>query len=142
MQLTPATIDQENRLRGTSIHDAELQRLELVPSDRLALSFRSSDGTLGGLVLTGLAEIGLEHLTNGMIIFDIHAWRLDAPTATSQIWREAWRALLGDRCHLHDVEPTIARLIQRHAGLTLVYISSSFGGEVAAICQDVAWEDG
>jgi hypothetical protein len=138
--IMPAHIDAQHQLRGAGIHDAEMRRIELVPGERFAIILRGTDGIERQLVLDGLAEIGLEHLTNGMIVIYIYAWTLDAGAASDrQGWKEAWETLLGDRCSANQLSAATDRLRRRHDGLKLVYIVTAYGGAVAAICREIGW---
>ena len=87
--------------------------------------------------LRGLGEFNLRNLCNGSIIAAIYVWNVRAvpPNAVNA----AWNLLFGDRYAKADVKELAARIALRRPGAQLVQLECSYGGAMAAVCEEVSF---
>jgi hypothetical protein len=132
----------DGQLMGRGIHDAHLVSLRLIPGRRLDFCLRGADEVVRGLSLTGLSELGCQDLPNGTIVHDIHVWRLQSPSeAMHDIPRQVWHDLFGEGFSNLDPEGQIDQALTKYDGHYLMFLETSYRGQIAAICRQLYWNE-
>jgi len=126
-------------LRTPNLHDGYLIGLELVEEAMLRVRLRDLKGNLFVMELSGLKHLLATEFKQGNIIQSIEVISGIPPDKT------LIRNLIGEMHpsvgdpHLQKYENTLGQLIVDvvNGNLTLVYIGSSYGCELTALCQAV-----
>jgi hypothetical protein len=135
----PATVE-SGSIVNRGIHDATIHAFRFVENEQLDLCLRSPDGNDRWLCLVDVPRFGFQDVVNGSIVSDVYCWGLsDCPEILDET--VAWQVLLGyGSCKGHDVVPEAARLAAKYATHSLVFVTTSYGGLIAAICREVLME--
>lgn len=126
-------LDEHGIMTSPSLHDGAFLGVLLSGSsnqERIAtLHARSSQGQPVSLTLHGVKQLAAQDFYEGNIICTVWAWTLDEmPT-------EFWNVLMKNRLHSHKLQLERARMIAAHPQALGFAISSSYGCELAAVCD-------
>lgn len=123
----------------SGLHDARLKTLSVEFGQRLVFNAVGDDGQQTGVMLDGLHMLNIDGLWEGMIIDSVAIWRIaeDLDDTSGGSCNGAWDALLAGRVHDDRRASEIARLRHTYDGSHLVAVSSSYGGELQALCRQV-----
>jgi hypothetical protein len=121
------------------IHDAKLTTLSIEFGTKLMFGLAGAGGEQTSFDLNGLHRLHLESLWEGVIIESISIWRVADFQEEAGIEKgiDVWKALLAGRTHPENHAAEVARLKREYRGSSLVAVSSSYGGELQALCQEV-----
>ena len=124
----------------SGIHDARLTALSVEFGSRLAFDALGANGEKTSFVLDGLRMLNIESLWEGLIIESVAIWPVTqtGPELCDERCSNAWSALLAGRNYPENRTSEIARLQRKYDGSALIAVSSSYGGELQALCQDVS----
>jgi hypothetical protein len=128
--------DNFGRVRGAGIHDATVVGFTYALDARFTLILSACDGSNSNLSFDKVEEIGFSNFTKGAIVSDIFCWPLKALDVTPAI-REAYSILASENYVENDCVRDIDRLATKYSDSLLVYISCSYGGDVALVCKEV-----
>lgn len=123
----------------SGLHDARLKTLSVAFGQRLAFSAVGDDGRQTDVVLDGLHMLNIDGLWEDTIIDSVAIWRVaeDLDDTSGGSCNGAWDALLAGRVPDERRAAEIARLRHAYDGSQLVAVSSSYGGELQALCRQV-----
>jgi len=131
-------VDQLGRILGPRLHDSYLFGVSFFDGQALNLKIRNIYKDVIDVDFLGISDINIAQLCNGTIISDIYLWKVnDAP----KVWNVpdcAWNILLAERCGQTDAKEKANKIIQDKPDMLLVCIECSYGGAIAAICEEVA----
>ena len=133
------TTDATGRLRVPGLHDAGLLSLSYVGGQSLQLALCGAAGEHTTIVLDEPFVLTIAELWDGAIIADIRVWEADR-VPPPELWAEdenGWNALLRGRVDVADLKAAADRLVEKHAGATLLVVSCAYGGAWAALCRQV-----
>jgi hypothetical protein len=137
----PVPLFPDGTLATHGIHDATVQAFSFVSEDRFDLCLRAEDGTDRWFFLIDVPRIGFADLINGTIVCDFFCWGLASSPIPHPAADAAWRVLLAGTFTDTELTSAIGRLTVRYPGHSLVFITSSYGGTIAALCRDVLMDD-
>lgn len=131
------TTDGAGQMLGFSYHDASLIGLEWVEKRYLRARLAMPDG-VNTMELCDLDTVTLQQVWNGLIVSDILAWRVNAVPETAWDMSDgAWHVLFSGRVHASDERSLADQIIRRKPSAFLVQVLSSYGGSLAAICENI-----
>ena len=130
-------IDQFGRVSEQGIHDATIVGINYSLATSLQVSLRGLDNKVRELYLQGPEKVGFNELVDGTIVSDIYCWGPLQSEKMGRISPESWRCLFGGNFNEQDLPVLIYNTIQKYGGAFLIFIESSYGGSIAAICGDV-----
>lgn len=125
-------------VEGPGVHDAIVQTIHFIDNDRLDVRLRTQQGHETWIRLVDVARVGFKDVTNGLIVSDVFWWQLDQAAPGQSGTLDAWRVLLGGNCLEKDLQETVSKLATKHDSSFLVLFESSYGGQIAAICRQIA----
>lgn len=133
-------VDEYGRIARAGIHDAVVQRISYSLAERLDICLKDPRDTERWLSLTGLVKTGFKDVVDGMIVGNVFCWQLDSRNPASVVMTEAWRVLFGGNYVEADFTKLVADTTIRHSGAYLVFLDSSYGGSIAALCDRIEFE--
>jgi hypothetical protein len=93
------------------------------------------------LALQDVSAWNMVQLCNGTIIYDVYGWPLDQ---LPEGWHldytlvhDAWSTLFEGRYGMQGAAEEARRLVHKQPDSWLVYMDSSYGGELAVICRRI-----
>jgi len=139
MQIARKSLTHAGQMTGFGFHDAVLVALSIAFDRQFEASFRRTDGALVQLRLTGLGPVGTFGIRNGAIVSDVFAWSLsDVPADSINQPDGAWGVLFGgDIRRPEALQHAVEVIIKRAEFSWMVLIECSYGGSLAALCQEV-----
>jgi hypothetical protein len=121
-----------------SVHDALIHEFKYTLGGRFQFCLKLPTQTKRRwIVFNDVSAIGFKDLVQGTIVSDIFSWRLSASRKGELVPVAAWRVLLGENVREDKFSQLVASLSERHVSESLVFIESSYGGSIAAICSEV-----
>jgi hypothetical protein len=129
--------DQFGAIFGACLHDGVLTGLG-IDHETFSMHVRNASDHFVELVLQGVSAWNMVELCNGTIIGDIYLWTLKQ---LSEGWdmthTQAWKTLFAGRYGMQGAEEKARRLVHKQPDSWLVYMDSSYGGELAVICRRI-----
>jgi hypothetical protein len=127
--------DQFGAICGAGFHDGVLTGLA-IDHETFSMQIKNASDQFVELVLQGASAWNMVELCNGTIIFDIHGWVLNQ---LPQGWDvdSAWKTLFAGRYGMQGAAEEARRLVHKQPNSWLVYMDSSYGGELAVICRRI-----
>lgn len=130
--------DDSGRVIGANIHDGQVVEYEFSSNkNNFHLGVRSLSGDLIRIELSGLREIRVD-LFMGPIVSDVYTWTVDAaPTHTWEIPDSAWNVLFSSQMKLENAKKAAEKIIRDNPKSILIQVECSYGGAIAAVCDQV-----
>jgi hypothetical protein len=129
--------DQFGRIMGPRLHDGYLTGMQYSDGDALGLQIRNPSGEVVGIELLGISDINIAHLCNGVIVSDIYLWKVDSVPDAWSVPDSAWNVLFAERYGLAGAKEKATKIAREKPDSLLVQLESSYGGAIAAICDEV-----
>jgi len=134
----PWKTDAAGMMIGARAHDGHLFALSYLDHDNLLIKVRRASADLVEIKLQGVRDVGIVGFRNGAILADAFVWRLGKlSSANLDGMHGATRALFGHDLPPPDANAEVQKLIRTCPELFFAYFSCSYGGEVAATCEQV-----
>jgi hypothetical protein len=138
MYVTGPNVNSAGQLIGFGLHDSVLTGLSVEFGRALAAYFQKVDGTRLRLDLTGLGPLGSCGLRNGAIVSDVFVWRpADVPPATFLMSDGPFAVLFAGDIPQKDLERAARDLVTAKQFDWMVQIVCSYGGSLAALCNQI-----
>jgi hypothetical protein len=137
MKVSKIEVDDSGRLAGPGIHDAIVDGFRFSDRDAFDVCICSVGGESQLISLRDVRRLGMRDVVNGTIISDIYCWALDGLTTIPTVTDDAWRTLLAGNYIEKDLHALINNLTMQFSDCVLVFIESSYGGSIAAICHEI-----
>jgi hypothetical protein len=125
--------DQHGMLFGARIHDSQMLGLTMSES-ALSILVKRLDGGEVRVELSNLGDFNVS-IWNWPIISEIFVWNINA--VPEEYWNApdmGWNALYK---HISDVKTNASAAIKKRPTSFFVLVSTSYGGTLAAICDQV-----
>lgn len=121
-----------------TVHDALIHEFKYTLGGRFQFCLKlPSRQKRRWIFFNDVSAIGFRDLIQGTIVSEVFSWRLSDPRSMELAPNTAWRVLLGENYHEGQLPELVARLASQHAREILVYVESSYGGSIAAICGEI-----
>lgn len=133
--------DQLGQINHRGIHDAVVQRFVYILGERLDICLRDAVGADRWLRIRGVRRVGFKDVVEGTIVSDVFCWAMGNVNSLEGLRREAWITLLGNNFRAVDFNDLCGKIEQQYAQCRFVFIESSYGGTISAICDDVSFVD-
>ena len=134
-------VDNNGRVVRPSIHDAIYSNLEIRDTDSdngRSLHLGAIKDSSNYLVkLSGISLLNAQTWEGG-IIADIYTWKVTSVPETVWILVDGiWNVLLSGRVRPADRRNFVADLVNKNPHAIAVYIEFSYGGVIAAVCNEL-----
>lgn len=132
-------VDGNGMLSGAPYHDGTLVGLHFVDKAHLTLAIRATDGQFTHLGMHGLRAVNLVQMCEGTIVLYIWVWKL--AEIPPDVWERrdgAWSVLCDSRLGSPGPRNMVERSRHDNPDSYLVALTSSYGGEVFAVCDDIS----
>jgi hypothetical protein len=138
MRITSDSANSAGQLTGFGLHDSVLVGLSVEFDRSLRASFRRPDGSTAQLSLLGLGPVGAVALRNGAIVAEVFIWApKQVPEDSIELVDGAWSVVFAGDIKQGDIRRVAERHISQGQFSWMVLIECSFGGSLAALCQQI-----
>ncbi len=137
MKLRDFSIDRSARLSTGGVHDAVVEEFHFISGQSLNIRLRGASGEHTLVSFHGTVKLGFKDVLEGTIVSDIFCWRMHDKMVIEGVLDEAFRVLQSGHYHEAGFYSFSMSLAQKHTGKFLVFLSSSYGGEMAAVCEEI-----
>lgn len=128
--------DELGRLRVGGYHDSFITEFSYSAARNVRITMQNPDGGTGlALTLSGLHELAVNGLLHTIIVGDVFVWKAAAVQGD-----EAWRLLFKDHLRPEDIKDAAARHATKTPDALLVYVTSSYGATIVALCDHLRIE--
>jgi hypothetical protein len=128
--------DEAGMIVGVRAHDGFIRSVS-ISTTAISLVVERQDASRAELVFGGVSKFGMR-LQNGAILADLFAWKLGdiASPSLPQLYSPKL-ALFASSLPPEEAEISFTKLAKQFPDRTLAYVSCSYGGELAAICESL-----
>lgn len=137
MKLRDFSLDQYGMVRTPGIHDAVVEEFHFISGQSLNIRLRGVSGEHTLVSFQGAVNLGFKDVVEGTIVSVFFCWRMHDKMAIEGAVEEALRVLNSGHYHEADFYKHSSSLVQKHAGRFLIFLSSSYGGDMAAVCEEI-----
>jgi hypothetical protein len=137
MKISNLTVDKHSRLVGIGVHDAIVQAFRYEQGRNIDICLRDASGVDRWISLSNVARLGMRDIVNGTIISSIFCWELLNSPMQQIDQCEGWRVLLGGNYLESDLSVLTSNLRATYESKFFVFFESSYGGTIAAICEEI-----
>jgi hypothetical protein len=138
MHMLPENVNAAGQVTGFRIHDAVVTAFSYEDGAELTLRVRRVDGTRARVVFRGVGEVGTNCFRAPAIISDIFAWSPSKTPPTALTWvHGAWNVFFAGELRAESLEKAVRGIISRNKHQHVVLVECSYGGVLAAMCNDI-----
>jgi hypothetical protein len=131
-------ISASGQVVGFRLHDATVTGLRYEVGAALELAMRRVDGTQVTVRLRDAGQIGTNGFRAPAIVADIYAWHpSQTPSAALTLPDGAWRVLFANELQGDALRMEAARIGMENRYAFIVVVACSYGGSIAALCDDI-----
>jgi hypothetical protein len=138
MNITYDDIGEYGWLNSLRVHDAVVIGFSYHEGGSFCLDMLRLDGSRCCVSFLRVAQLGFRGFQNGCIVAHILAWNTQCvPAREAEHEDGAWAIVFGNEVHVVDLPRLIASTINRRDSSFLVRLESSYGGDLAVLCDGI-----
>lgn len=126
--------DENSILHGVATHDAILANLSYDVGKMLELTIRNTDNDLVRFNMVHPINLRMADFLDNLIIANIFVWPV-TKLSTKLVAGYGWKQLFEFLGSEEQIQKAASKILSKFPHYLLVQFSSSYGGEIAVVCE-------